>query len=130
MSAVGSSAAGDGALDNDVVDDALLSVESIGLSVGSQVDEEFTNSLDRLLRPATDGSLVNLDLSVSSNTTSVLSERNDRLVSENSLHVLDSSVNSHSLDVFGCFVRVLEVSSEISDLAFSGCRRERKVRKI
>jgi hypothetical protein len=125
MSTVGSSAAGDGALDNDVVDHALLRVESLGLSVGSQVDEEFTDGLGRLLWPSTGGSLVNLDLSVSSDAASELSERNNLFVSKHSLHVLDSSWDFHSLDESCCFVRVLEVSSEISDLAFRGCREKR-----
>ena len=117
---VGSSTAADGALNDDVVDDTLLWVESSGLSVGSQVDEEFTDGLDRLLGPATDWCLVDVDLSVSSNATSVLSERNNLFVSKNSLHVLDSSWDLHALDESSSFVRVLEVSSEISDLAFRG----------
>ena len=120
MGTVGSSAAGDGALDNDVVDHALLRVESLGLGVGSQVDEELTDGLGRLLGPATGGSLVDLDLSVSSNTASELSERNNLFVGKDSLHVLNGSWDSHTLDESCCFVRVLEVSSEISDSAFRG----------
>lgn len=120
MSTVGSSAATDGALDNDVVDHALLRVESVGLGVGSQVDEEFTDGLGRLLGPATGGSLVNLDLSVSSNATCELSERNNLFVGKDSVHVLDGSWDLHTLDEPCGFVRVLEVSSEISDSAFRG----------
>ena len=50
---VGSSAAGDGALDDDVVDHARVDVELGCLSVGLQVEQELAHGLDGLLGPST-----------------------------------------------------------------------------
>ena len=44
VGAVGPSAAGDSALDGDVADDALLGVETLGLGVALEVDEELADS--------------------------------------------------------------------------------------
>ena len=43
---VGSSASGDGALDNDMVDHASVNVELGSLSVGLEVEEQLANGLD------------------------------------------------------------------------------------
>ena len=116
---VGSSTAGDGALHNDVVDHAVVNVELGSLSVGSQVDEELTNSLDGLLGPATLGVLEGLSLSVTADTTGVPSERNNLGVLENVLHVLDGSVELHALGGASDFVSVLVVSAQVANSALS-----------
>lgn len=123
---VGSSTAGDGALDNDVVDDAVVDVELGSLSVGAEVDEELANSLEGLLGPATLGVLEGLGLGVAADTTGELSEGNNLLVFKTVLHVLDGSVDLHALGGTGHFVSVLEVGAEIANSALSRCKREKK----
>jgi len=120
MGSVGSSTAIDGALDNNVVDNALADIESLSLGVGNEVLEEFTHVGDGLLGPSTFGVLESLALGVSADTSGVFSERNNLFVLKNVFHVLDSSLELHSLDGTGSFVRVLVVSSEVGDLALSG----------
>ena len=116
---VGSSTAGDGALNDDVVDDALIHIELLALSVCLQVNEEFTDGLDRLLWPSSLSVLEFLDLSVSSNATSELSEWNNLFVFKNILHVFDSLLQVPALNSAGDFVSVLEVGSEVGNLALS-----------
>ena len=84
---VGSSAARDGALDNDVADDASVDVELGSLGVGLEVDEELTNGLDRLLGPSTLGVLEHFALSVAADASYVPAEGNNHLVLETVLQV-------------------------------------------
>ena len=121
---VGSPAALDGALAHNVRDDDLVEVEALGLTVGSQVDEELADSLDGLLGPPTSGHLPLLALGVSANTAEMLSERNDLLVLEHILHVLDSDLDLHALHSASSFVRIFVVSSQVVHLALSGYRHQ------
>ena len=119
MGTVGSSTAGDGALHDNVVDDAVVDVELGSLSVGTQVDEELANSLQGLLGPATLGVLESLGLSVTADTTGVLSEGNNLLVLKTVLHVLDGSVDLHALGGASHFVSVLVVGAQVANSALS-----------
>ena len=84
---IGSSAARDGALDNDVADDASVDVELGSLGVGLEVDEELTNGLDGLLGPSTLSVLECFALSVAADTSNVPAEGNNHLVFETVLQV-------------------------------------------
>jgi hypothetical protein len=58
--------------------------------------------------------------SVSTWTTGESSEWNDLLVGFNSLHVVDGSEKSHTSAGSGGLIGVLEMGSQVIDLAFSG----------
>ena len=122
VGSVGSSTSLDGSLDDDVVDNASVSIESLGLSVSFEVDKEFLNSLASLLWPATEWQSVYLSLGSSSNASRVLSEWNDCGVSNNSVHVLDSCVDFHALAETSNFITILVVRSQVRDSALGGYR--------
>ena len=125
VGSVGSSTAGDGALHDDVVDEAVVDIKLGGLSVGSQVNEELTNSLDRLLGPATLSVLEGLALGVTANTTGVASEGNNLLVLENVVHVVDGLLEGETLGGAGDFVSVLVVGTKVRNSALSRCENEK-----
>ena len=116
---VGSSAAGDGALDNDVADDASVDVELGSLGVGLEVDEELTNGLDGLLGPPTLSVLECFALSVAADTSDIPTERNNLLVLKTVLHIVDGSLKLHALGGAGHFVSVLVVGTQVRDPALS-----------
>ena len=116
---VGSSAAGDGALDNDVVDDTSVDVELGSLSVGLEVDEELANGLEGLLGPSTLSVLPLLALSVAADTSDIPTERNNLLVLKTVLHIVDGSLKLHALGGTGHFVSVLVVGTQVRDPALS-----------
>ena len=125
MGSVGSSTAVHSSLADGVVDDASINVESFGLSVGSQVDEHLTYGLAGLLGPSTEsGGLMRLDLSVSGTTIPV--EGDDFCVLETVLKVADSLVELKPLNCAGNIVAVLIVSSQVTNSAFSGYRKQDK----
>lgn len=117
MSSVGSSSAADSSLDNNVADDALFWVEGFLKGVGLEVVEQIEDMLAGLLWPS---AIVVTDVlahSLAAWTSSVLSERNDALVGNNILDVLDSLEQVESLAGSGSLVRVLVVSSQVIDSA-------------
>ena len=59
---VGSSTSLNGSLDNNVVNDALVNIEFLGLSVSLQVYEKLSDGLARLFWPATEGNSIHLGL--------------------------------------------------------------------
>jgi len=120
VSTVGSSAAGDSALGHGVGDHALVSVELLALSVGLQVDEELLDDLDALLGPPSLLVVELLQHGVSADSTIVPSEWNNLFVLKNVVEVRDGLLHVHALHSAGNFVRVLVVSSEVSNLALSG----------
>ncbi len=65
MSTVGSSTALLGSLDNNVRNNAFVSVETLLLSVSLQVEEQLADGLDRLLGPSAGGGALDLALGVS-----------------------------------------------------------------
>jgi len=124
MGSVGSSASRNSALNDSVVDNALIDVKLGGLSVGLKVDKEFTDTLDRLLGPSTLSSAELSALSVTAHMSIEAFVWNNSLVLETRVHVLDGSLDFHTLDGTGSFVRVFEVSAQILDLSFSGCTKK------
>jgi len=116
---VSATTAGDGALHNDVVDNAVVDVELGRLGVGLKVDKELTNTLRGLLGPATLGVLEHLKLGVAADTTRVPSERNNLLVEQNSVHVPDGLVELPSLNGTSDLVSVFVVSAEVTNSALS-----------
>lgn len=62
-------------------DNTFVSVETFLLSIGFEVEEQFTDSFNRLFWPFAGGGALDLALSVSRN--SELSEANNCLVFEN-----------------------------------------------
>lgn len=65
MGAVGSSTTLLGSLNNNVSNDAFVSVETFLLSVCLQVEEQLADGLDRLLGPSAGGGALDLALGVS-----------------------------------------------------------------
>ena len=126
VSTVGSTAASDGALHDDVVDDALVDVELGSLGVGPEVDEELADAFERLLGPAALGVLELLGLSVASDTASVASEGNNLLVLQAVLHVRDGLLKLHALSGTRHFVSVLVMCTQVRDPALSRYYQKRK----
>jgi hypothetical protein len=120
VSSVSSSSALDSSLGADVGDLALLSVETLSLSVGLEVDEETDNVSDGFLWVSTEGVVLEyLNLSLSSASTVESSEWNDSFVSENSVHVSEGTEEVHASAGSGSLVSVLEVNSLIVGSAHS-----------
>ena len=119
VSSVSSSSSLNGSLGGDMSDLALLSIETLSLSVGLEVLEEVHNVFDRFLW---ESSIEEVDLfahSFSWDTIVESSEWNDRLVGEDLLHVLDSLVQVHASGGSGSLVAVLEMCSQVINSAFS-----------
>lgn len=128
VGSVSSTAAGDGALGHGVGDHALVGVELLAFGVGLEVDQELTDDLDGLLGPSTGLVLELLEHGVSADGSAEPSEWNNLFVLEDILQVSDGLLQGPALDGAGDFVSVLEVSSKVSNLALSGCRK--RVRMI
>jgi len=120
MGSVGSSSSADSSLSGNMRDLALLDIESLGLSVGLEVNEESSDVLDRL---GWESTVVMTDIlahGVSSWTTSVSSERNDGFVGGDIVHVIDGLKEHHTSASSGSLVGVLVMSSQVIHSAFSG----------
>lgn len=100
-------------LNDNVLDDQLLDIKVLSLSVGLGVLEETEDELDRLLGPSTLGSLELLGLRSSANTASEPSERNNLLVVLNVGEVSVRLLQVHARKGSGHLSHVLEVSSEV-----------------
>jgi hypothetical protein len=116
---VGSSAAGDSALHNDVVDHASVDVELGSLGVGLQVEEELADGLEGLLGPSTLGVLEFFSLGVAADASAVHAEWNNLLVLKTVFHVMDGSLKFHALGGTGHFVSVLVVGTQVRNSALS-----------
>lgn len=115
-SSVGSvcAAAGLGCLlDDDVADDELFSVQSLGLSVGLGVLQQSQKELDRLDGPSTLSRLELLGLLRSANTTVEAAERNALLLLNNVAEVGVGLLQLHAVDGSSSLPRVLEVNSQV-----------------
>ena len=116
---VGSSTSLNGSLDNNVVDNALVDIEFLGLSVRLQVNEELSDGLTGLFWPTTEWKSIHLGLWRSPDTSGVLSVWDDGLVLDDSLQVEDSLLDLQSLAETGGFITVLVVGSEVGNSALS-----------
>lgn len=111
VSSVSSSSSVDSSLGNNVGNLALFDVETLLLSVRLEVGEESNDVLDGLLWESTVVMTDVLAHSVSSWSTGVSSEWNDRLVFENSLEVTNSLNEVEASASSGSLVGVLVMSS-------------------
>ena len=84
-----------------------------------QVLEQSQNVFARLLGPSTLGKLEDLGLGGSTNVPCESLEGNALLVLEHIFDVLDGLLEFKSFHGIGSFESVLEMSSQIIDLAFS-----------
>ena len=114
---VGSAAAGDSALNANVGDLALVGIKILGLSVRLQVFQQIDDILAGFLREATIVMVELLAHSLAARATSVASERNDRLMLKDVLHVSDCLQHIHTSARPGDVVDVLVVGAEIVDAA-------------
>lgn len=120
MGSEGSSSSADSSLGGNVRDLAFLNIKTLGFSVGLEVGEESKDVLDGL---GWESTVVMIDIlahSVSTWTTGESSEWNDLFVLSNSLHVVDGSEKGHTSAGSGSLIGVLEMGSQVIDLAFSG----------
>jgi hypothetical protein len=115
---VGTAAALDGALHDNVGDHALVSVEALGLSVSLGVDEEITDGLDGLLGPSSGVDTEDLALGVSAAV--VLEVGDDLLVLQHVFHVMNGVLDQETLASTSGVVSVLVVDAQVVDLGLSG----------
>ena len=120
MSTIGASAASNGALYGNVGDHALLCVQSLGLGIALEVDEQLFDGLHGLLGPSTIAPLVLSNLSVSGDVLVEATEGNNLLMSQNSVHILNSLRDFHAFSVSCRFVSVLKVRSQVRNSGFGG----------
>jgi len=128
VSAICAPSSTDSALHNDVIDGATFEIKSLGLSIGSQVDQECAHGRDRLCGPSTEGGVLVscLNLGVATNTTGVACVWDDLFLFSALLEVVNSVAELLSLHGFGNIVGVLVMNTEVRNLAlggFSGFRR-------
>jgi len=116
---VGSAATLLGTLNSNVSNNASVDVEALdALAVGLEVLEEETDGLDGLFGPSAGVGLDVLALGVSLGV--MLSETNDGLVLENTVHVGNSTLNLHALNSVGGVESVLEVGALVLYLGGGG----------
>ena len=120
MGSEGSSSSVDSSLGGNVTDLALFDIKTLSFGVGLKVGEESENVLDGLGWVSTVVMVDVLAHGVSSWTTSESSEWNDFLMLSNSVHVVDGLEEGHTSAGSGGLISVLEMCSQVIDLAFSG----------
>jgi hypothetical protein len=120
MGSEGSSSSADSSLGGNVRDLAFLDIKTLGLGVGLKVVEESKDVLEGLGWVSTVVMVDVLAHSVSTWATCESSEWNDLLVLFNSLHIVDGSEKGHTSTGSGSLISVLEMGSQIINLAFSG----------
>ena len=119
VSTIGSSTSLDSPLDHDVADDTVIHVQSLGLSICLEVDEEFFDGLARLFWPTAEWNAIHFGLRGPTDTSRVLSKRNDSLVFHDSVHVLDGVLQLQTLAETRCFVTGLVMRSQVGNSALS-----------
>ena len=120
VGSVGSSSTSDSSLSANVGDGALLDVETLGLRVRLEVDEEVQDVLDGLLWESTVVMLILLAHSLSTWTTGESSEWDNVLVGKNFVHVLNGLKDVHTLASSSSLISVLEMGSQVVDLGRGG----------
>jgi len=130
MGSVGSSSSADSSLSGNMRDLALFGIESLGLSVGLEVDKESSNALDGLGWESTVVMTDVLAHGVSSWTTGVSSERNDGSVGGALIHVVDGLKEHHTSASSGGLVGVLVMSSQVIHSAFSGYKTKSTLKSV
>ena len=111
MSSVCSSSSVNSSLGGNVGNLALFHIESLGLSVGFQVDEKSHDMLDRLFWESTVMMIEVFAHGVSSWSTGKSSEWNNCFMFENSFHILNGFEDIEASASSGCFIGVLKMCS-------------------
>lgn len=120
MGSEGSSPSLHGSVDSNVVDNAFLDIETLGLSVGLQVLEKSKDVLGGFLGPSSLSELEVLRLCGSTNVTSVSLVGDTLLVLEHIFHVSDCLLELQTLHGVSSLESVLVVSSQVVDLGLGG----------
>ena len=115
MSTVGTASHHGGVIDLDMRDLEILHVKTLGFTVSLEVVEEDKEELASSFGPSAlvTGSLDEMTLGVTTNTTVVASEGNGTLVGNNVVEILLSLDQRHVSDGTTDFTSVLEVDSEV-----------------
>lgn len=124
VGSVGSSSSAHSSLGGNVRDDTLLDIESLGLSVGLNVDEESSDVLDGLGWESTVVMTDVLAHGMSSWSSGVSSERNDGFVGGDLIHVVDGLEKGHTSAGSGSLIGVFVMSSQVINSAFSGYKNK------
>ena len=123
MSSVSSSPALDGPLHCYVSDPAFVNVEPFSFSIRDQVLQELETVGSWFMGPSTFGGLEGFALGVSSDTASVLEERDDLLVLEDGFVVSNSLFQIQSSDSPCHIVDVFVVGTHVIGSALSNWER-------
>ena len=115
MSTVGAASHHGGVIDLDMRDLEILHVKTLGFTVSLEVVKEDKEELASSFGPSAlvTGSLDEMTLGVTTNTTVVASEGNGTLVGNNVVEILLSLDQRHVSDGTTDFTSVLEVDSEV-----------------
>lgn len=130
VGSVGSSSTADSSLGGNVRYLALLDIESLGLSVGLNVDEESSDVLDGL---GWESTIVMTDVlahGMSSWSSGVSSERNDGFVGSALVHVVDGAKKAHTSAGSGSLIGVFVMSSQIINSGFSGYKTKSTLKSV
>lgn len=94
-----------------VVNDQVVGIQALVLSIGFGVLEEVKQELGGLLGPTSLAGSVNLGLGVTADTSHEPPEGNDFLLLNHVLEVSDRTVEGHTLDSLGCLAGVLKLNA-------------------
>merc|ERR1719360_269463 len=108
VGSVGTSAHLRGTVHQNVINDQVISIQTLVFSIALGIPQHIEESLAGLGWPSTLGSFEGLALGMSANSTVEPSERNDLLLSHNILQILLGSGQRHVLNGLGCFPGVLQ----------------------
>jgi len=101
----------------DVLNDQVVGVKTLVLSVALGILEHVEQELGRLHGPpALSGSMDLVGLGMPSNSSHETPERDDLLLGDDVLEVLGGPVKGHGLDGLGCLPCVLEVNPQVGAL--------------
>ena len=128
MSSVSSSSSVNSSLCGNMADLASLDIKTFRLSVGFQVFEETDNVSDRFLWESTIVMLVDFAHSLSSWSSSESSERNDRSVINNSLHIVDGFQDVETSACSSSLISVFKMNSLIIRSALSSYKNKEEIR--
>ena len=113
MGSVGSSSTFHGLVDNDVSNNEVIDIKSLGLGIRDSVLEEGENVSHGLLGPSTLGQSPLFSLAGSTGAALVFGEGDTSSVGENFVQILLSLLDEHATNGLSGLVSVLEVDSKV-----------------
>lgn len=113
MGSVGSSSTFHGLVDNDVSNNEVIDIKSLGLGIGDSVLEEGENVSHGLLGPSTLSQSPLFSLAGSTGAALVFGEGDTSSVGENFVQILLSLLDEHATNGLSGLVSVLEVNSKV-----------------